>query len=94
MVNVTIYTAGLCSFCDRAKILLQKKGVEFDEINIMEEPDQRPVMIERANGQRTVPQIFIGDKHVGGSDDLHLLDQEGHLDALLGLANKEHSING
>lgn len=89
MVKVTIYTAALCSFCERAKSLLQQKGVAFNEINLVEQPEQRSIMIERANGQRTVPQIFINDEHIGGSDDLYALDQEGRLDSLLELFEAE-----
>lgn len=70
MAQVTIYTKAYCPYCVRAKALLGQKGVQFDEIKIDEQPELRPAMIERANGRTTVPQIFIGDTHVGGCDDL------------------------
>ena len=83
MAQVTIYTKAYCPYCVRAKALLSQKGVQFDEIKIDEQPELRPAMIERANGRTTVPQIFIGDFHVGGCDDLHALDAQGKLDKLL-----------
>jgi glutaredoxin 3 len=85
MAVVTVYTGFACSFCQRAKMLLTHKGVEFTEINVAQDPDQRPIMMERASGARTVPQIFIDDLHVGGCDDLYALDRTGNLDGLLGL---------
>ncbi|MFC4655427.1 MULTISPECIES: glutaredoxin 3 [Rheinheimera] len=83
MANVTIYTKDYCPYCVRAKSLLSSKGVQFEEIQIDRQPERRPEMIERANGRTTVPQIFIGDRHVGGCDDLVALDAAGGLDALL-----------
>lgn len=83
MAQVTIYTKAYCPYCVRAKALLGQKGVQFDEIKIDEQPELRPAMIERANGRTTVPQIFIGDTHVGGCDDLFALEGAGKLDALL-----------
>lgn len=83
MANVTIYTKDYCPYCVRAKSLLSSKGVQFEEIQIDRQPERRPEMIERANGRTTVPQIFIGDRHVGGCDDLVALDATGGLDALL-----------
>jgi glutaredoxin 3 len=83
MVPVTIYTTALCGYCARAKSLLGKKGVNYDEIDISMVPGGREEMLRRANGRRTVPQIFIGDTHVGGSDELHALDRDGKLDPLL-----------
>ncbi len=85
MAAVTVYTGFACSFCERAKMLLAHKGVEFTEINVAQNPDQRPIMMERASGARTVPQIFIDELHVGGCDDLYALDRAGNLDGLLGL---------
>ena len=83
MAKVTIYSTGYCPFCTRAKQLLAKRGVgELNEIRIDQDPSQRAVMME-ASGRRTVPQIFIGERHVGGCDDLFDLDQAGELDALL-----------
>jgi len=83
MQPVEIYTSPLCGFCHAAKRLLTQKGVSFAEIDILQQPDQKPVMMQRANGGRTVPQIFIGTTHVGGCDDLFALDRAGKLDALL-----------
>ncbi|VDC23539.1 glutaredoxin 3 [Pseudogemmobacter humi] len=83
MPKVEIYTTPTCPYCHAAKRLLTKKGVNFTEIDVSRDPDLRLAMTNRAGGRRTVPQIFIGDRHVGGSDDLHLLDHEGRLDALL-----------
>ncbi len=85
MKQVEIYTSPLCGFCHAAKRLLNQKGVAFSEIDVLRDPDRKAEMIKRANGGRTVPQIFIGDTHVGGSDDLHALERSGKLDALLAL---------
>jgi glutaredoxin 3 len=85
MAQVTIYTKAYCPYCVRAKALLSQKGVQFDEIKIDEQPDLRPAMIERANGRTTVPQIFIGDTHVGGCDDLFALENAGTLNSMLAL---------
>lgn len=83
MPNVEIYTSPLCGFCHAAKRLLTQKGVEFSEIDVWAAPDRKPEMMQRANGRHTVPQIFIGDVHVGGCDDLYALDREGKLDPML-----------
>lgn len=83
MAKVEIYTTPLCGYCARAKSLLQRKGVAYEETDITMVAGARDKMIERANGLRTVPQIFIDGKHVGGSDDLHALDRNGQLDPLL-----------
>ncbi|MEM9966610.1 MAG: glutaredoxin 3 [Pseudomonadota bacterium] len=83
MKTVEIYTSPLCGFCHAAKRLLNTKGVSFTEVDIWEQPERKAEMVQRANGGRTVPQIFIGDMHVGGCDDLHALDRDGKLDALL-----------
>jgi glutaredoxin 3 len=80
--NIVMYTKGWCPYCQRARALLQRKGARFDEIDIESHPERRAEMIERS-GRRTVPQIFIGAHHVGGSDDLHALDAAGRLHALL-----------
>ena len=82
MAYVTIYTTRFCPYCIAAKRLLTSKGVEFEEIDAGN-PHVRSKMTERAGGRYTVPQIFIGDTHVGGSDDLHALDRMGKLDGLL-----------
>jgi glutaredoxin 3 len=83
MPAVEIYTTRFCPYCNTAKALLRRKGVEFKEIDLGHDWEQRNEMIKRANGRMTVPQIFIGLVHVGGSDDLHALDRAGKLDALL-----------
>lgn len=83
MKPVEIYTSPMCGFCHAAKRLLTQKGVIFHEIDVWAAPDRKPEMIQRANGGRTVPQIFIGDTHVGGCDDLYDLERAGKLDALL-----------
>ena len=83
MKPVEIYTSPLCGFCHAAKRLLNSKGVAFSEVDIARDPDRRAEMIQRANGGRTVPQIFVGDDHVGGCDELYALDRAGKLDSLL-----------
>jgi glutaredoxin 3 len=87
MTDITIYTKPGCPYCHMAKGLLGRKGVAFSEIDIARDSARRPEMIARAHGRTTVPQIFIGETHVGGCDDLYALEQAGKLDALLeGLA--------
>lgn len=86
MAKIEIYTTPSCPYCIAAKALLRKKGVPYDETDVSRDPDLRTAMTQRAGGRRSVPQIFIGGQHVGGSDDIHALDRDGKLDALLGLA--------
>jgi glutaredoxin 3 len=81
--NVEIYTWQTCPFCIRAKMLLKWKGVNFTEYKIDGDDAARVKMAQRANGRRSVPQIFINDRHIGGCDDLHALDSKGELDSLL-----------
>ena len=83
MSNVEIYTTRYCPYCVSAKALLSRKQVQFTEIDVSGDPQGRATMVARANGCMTVPQIFIGDTHVGGSDDLHELEHAGKLDPLL-----------
>ncbi|TCR70329.1 glutaredoxin 3 [Bosea sp. BK604] len=83
MPQVTLYTTSWCPYCTAAKSLLKKKGIAFEEIDVDGKPDLRKAMTERAGGRTSVPQIFIGATHVGGSDDLHALDARGELDKLL-----------
>ena len=83
MQPVEIYTSPLCGFCHAAKRLLKQKDINFSEIDVLVDPARKPEMIERANGGRTVPQIFVGDTHVGGCDELFALDRAGKLDPLL-----------
>ena len=85
MSQVTIYTKAYCPYCVRAKSVLDNKGVSYQEIRIDEQPALRPEMIERAAGRTTVPQIFIGERHIGGCDDMLALDASGNLDPLLNL---------
>jgi len=80
--RIVMYASPFCGYCAAAKRLLAGKGVEYTEIDVVAEPEQRAVMMERS-GRRTVPQIFIGEKHVGGYDDLKALDVSGELDDLL-----------
>jgi glutaredoxin 3 len=83
MRPIEIYTTPMCPYCHAAKRLLDRKGAAYREIDVSRDPSLRAAMTQRAHGQRTVPQIFIGDTHVGGSDDLHALDHAGKLDPLL-----------
>jgi glutaredoxin 3 len=83
MAEVTIYTRAMCGYCAAAKRLLDKKGVKYTEHDASFSPELRQEMISRANGRSTFPQIFIGERHVGGSDDIHELDRQGKLDPLL-----------
>jgi len=83
MPSVDIYTTRYCPHCSAAKALLQRKGVTYSEIDVNGDINRRQEMIERANGRMTVPQIFIGTTHVGGSEELHALERAGKLDSLL-----------
>ena len=83
MQDVVIYTKSWCGYCTRAKELLTRKGVPFREVEISDDEALRDEMITRAGGKQTVPQIFIGERHVGGCDDLYELEREGRLDSLL-----------
>lgn len=83
MKDVTLYTKGYCPYCRRAKALLRNKDVAFTEFDVLDDAARAAEMIERSGGGRTVPQIFIGDEHIGGSDELVALDLAGDLDALL-----------
>lgn len=83
MVKVTLYTTPFCGYCRAAKRLLAGKAIEFEEIDVSFDAEKRAEMTQRAMGGRTVPQIFVEDRHVGGYDQLLLLEREGKLDALL-----------
>lgn len=83
MAKVTIYTTSICPYCQMAKQLLKRKGAAFDEIDVLGKQAVRDEMQTKAGGSTTVPQIWIGDRHVGGCDDLYELDVAGKLDALL-----------
>ena len=84
MTSVEIYTREFCQYCQWAKDLLSRKGVNFREINVTGNRQMRQEMIERSNGGTTYPQIFIGTAHIGGCDELYALEETGELDALLG----------
>ena len=83
MPAITIYTKGWCPYCSAAKDLLNDKGATFEEVDIEKKPEARAEMIQKAGGRSTVPQIFIGERHVGGCDDLYALDDRGQLEPLL-----------
>lgn len=83
MAKVEIYTTTYCPFCDRAKALLRRKGVSYDEIDVTDDIDLRIAMMERAGGRKTVPEIFIDGELVGGFDELRALDDAGKLDSML-----------
>ena len=82
--DIVMYSTGWCPYCERARALLARKNLAFREIRLDEEPAEREGMLARSGGRRTVPQIFIGDQHVGGFDELYALDKAGGLDALTG----------
>ena len=85
MAKVELYTTMFCPYCARARSLLAKKGVDYIDIDVMADTSKFDEMLARSGGRQTVPQIFIDDKHIGGSDELAALDKAGKLDALLGL---------
>ena len=86
-VEVVMYSTTWCGYCQRARNVFERKGDAIREIKLDDEPQQRPAMLERTGGVRTVPQIFIGELHVGGYDELAALDRSGELNKLLGLAS-------
>jgi glutaredoxin 3 len=81
-----MYSTTWCPYCERARALMQRKSIAFREIKVDEDPSGRETMMARSGGRRTVPQIFIGDRHVGGFEELYMLDKSGELDSLLGRA--------
>jgi glutaredoxin 3 len=83
MQTIEIYTSPLCGYCHAAKRLLADKGVSYVEYDVARDPAKRQEMMSRANGRHTVPQIFVGDTHVGGYDDMAALERAGKLDPLL-----------
>ena len=85
MARVEIYSSMFCGYCARAKALLERKGVAYDDVDVLADTGKRDEMVARAGGGTTVPQIFIDGAHIGGSDELAALDRAGKLDALLGL---------
>jgi glutaredoxin 3 len=86
MAEVELYTTMFCPFCARARALLERKGVAYTEIDIIEERARRDEMIQRSGGRTSVPQIFINGEHIGGSDELAALERDGELDDKLGSA--------
>jgi glutaredoxin 3 len=82
--DVVMYSTAFCGYCQRARNLFERKGAAVREIKIDEDARERDVMLKKSGGRRTVPQIFIGDRHIGGYDDLAALDRAGQLDPLLG----------
>jgi len=83
VARIEVYSSIFCPYCARAKGLLESKGVAFETIDVLEHPERRPEMVERAGGRTSVPQIFIDDEHIGGCDDLYALDAAGGLDGKL-----------
>jgi glutaredoxin 3 len=83
VAQVEIYSSIFCPYCAQAKALLERKGVAFETIDVIEQPGRRTEMVERAGGRTSVPQIFINGEHIGGCDDLHALDKAGQLDGKL-----------
>ena len=83
MAEIVIYTTNYCPYCVKAKQLLIKKGVEFEEFDLTDSDEARIALVEKSGGRKTVPQIFINDQHIGGCDDLYALDAKGELDTLL-----------
>jgi len=84
-VNVEIYCSQFCGYCHRAKMLLDNKGIAYNEISLDNQPEKRMEMVERSAGMTSVPQIFINNEHIGGCDDLYALESQGMLDEKLGL---------
>jgi glutaredoxin 3 len=83
MPSITIYTTPICPYCQMAKRLLETKSAHYREIDVSRDPAARRALVAKAGGRQTVPQIWIGDRHVGGCDDLYALDDAGELDTLL-----------
>ncbi len=80
MSKIEIYSGPFCGYCMRAKALLKKKGLDYTEYDVYADQDKRAEMVKRTDGGRSIPQIFINDRHVGGYDELHALDRKGELD--------------
>lgn len=81
--KIEVYSGDYCPYCVRAKSLLKQRGLDFIEYNVQSDPEKRTDMMKRSNGGRSIPQIFINDKHVGGCDDLYALDKKGQLETWL-----------
>ena len=82
--EVVMYSTTWCPYCERARALMHRKSIAFHEIKVDENPSERETMMARTGGRRTVPQVFIGDRHVGGFEELYAIDKSGELDSLLG----------
>lgn len=89
MIKIEIYSTKHCSYCVKAKALLDRKGLSYTEIDVTGDDDARLALLQKANGLRTVPQIFIDGHHIGGCDDLYLLDNSGELDPLIANMRRE-----
>ncbi len=87
--SIVMYSTGWCPYCMAARDLLQRKGVAYEEIDVMDTPERRREMCERS-GRTSVPQVFVGERHIGGYDELSALERAGELDALLGAAPGDH----
>ncbi len=87
MTTIEMYSGDFCPYCMRAKSLLKKKGLEFTEYNVQTDPERRSEMLQRTAGARSIPQIFINDRHVGGCDELYALEKKGELDSWLSAAS-------
>ena len=87
MPIIEIYTGPYCAYCMRAKSLLKRKGLNFTEYNIHTEQARRTEMLERSGGARTIPQIFINNRHIGGSDELHAMERSGELESVIRIRN-------
>jgi glutaredoxin 3 len=83
MAKIIVYSGPHCPYCDKAKALLNRKGAKFDDYDVKSDASKLDEMLERSGGRKTIPQIFINDKHIGGCDDLYALDAAGTLDSLL-----------
>jgi len=91
--RILVYSTPFCGYCTAAKRLLTKKGAEYTEVDVMMDPDRRREMLSKSGGQRTVPQIFIDGRHIGGFDELNALDKAGELDGLLAPPAQSASIS-
>src|SRR5215470_5888034 len=91
--RIVVYSTPFCGYCAAAKRLLTAKGAEFTEVDVMMDAERRQEMLSKSNGRRTVPQIFIDGRHIGGFDDLNALDKAGELDALLARPAASHQIS-
>ncbi len=87
MKKIVVYSTSICPYCIKAKKLLESKKVSYQEVQLDKHPELTAEVVKKSGGQKTVPQIFVDDYHIGGCDDLYALDKEGKLDALLGITS-------